>query len=100
MNAPLAHVRRTQRAVFRGYARMLDFFLKHPRSVGETYIEHMAAALSFGVAMIVAGLACVVHAFLPAFFERTGSRAIAELYGRMVINRRRKPGSYELDYAI
>lgn len=79
---------------------MLDFFLKHPRSVGETYVEHMAAALSFGVAMIVAGLACVVHAFLPPLFERTASRAIAELYHSLVTNRRRKPGSHELDYAI
>jgi len=79
---------------------MLDFFLKHPRSVGETYVEHMTAALRFGLTMVAAGLACIVHAFLPALFERTGSRAIADLYGRMVTNRRRKPGSYELDYAI
>jgi Family of unknown function (DUF6356) len=79
---------------------MLDFFVKHPRSVGETYAEHMTAALSFGLTMIAAGLACVIHAFVPALFERTGSRAIAELYGRMVTNRRRKPGSHELDYAI
>lgn len=79
---------------------MLDLFLKHPRSVGETYVEHMVAALSFGVTMIAAGIACVVHAFVPALFERTGSRTITELYGRMVTNRRRKPGGYELDYAI
>jgi hypothetical protein len=79
---------------------MLDFFVKHPRSVGETYVEHMTVALSFGLAMVAAGLACIVHAFVPALFERTGSRAIADLYGRMVTNRRRKPGRDELDYAI
>ena len=79
---------------------MLDFFLKHPHSVGETYVEHMTAVLSFGLAMVAAGLACIVHAFVPALFERTGSRAIADLYGRMVTNRRRKAGSYDIDYAI
>jgi hypothetical protein len=78
---------------------MFDFFVKHPRSVGETYVEHMAAALSFGLTMIAAGLACVVHAFVPALFERTASRAIVDLYGRMVTNRRRV-SKFDVDYAI
>jgi hypothetical protein len=42
----------------------------------------------FGTRMMFAGAACVVHGVLPFLFVRTGSRAIAELNDRMVVNRR------------
>jgi hypothetical protein len=57
--------------------------------VGESYGEHMGQAVCFGTRMVFAGLACLVHGVLPFLFVRTGSRAIAELNDRMVINRRR-----------
>lgn len=79
---------------------MLDFFLKHPRAVGETYLEHMAVALSYGLPLIAAGLACVVHAVVPALFERTGSRAIVNLHSRLIATRRRVGDSDAVDYAI
>jgi hypothetical protein len=41
--------------------------------------------------MMFAGFACLVHGLLPFMFMRTGSRAIAELNDRMVVNRRRCP---------
>lgn len=63
------------------------FFVDHPRSVGETYAEHMQVASSFGVRMIVGGLACLVHALLPSLFEKTGSNMIRKLHDRMVVNR-------------
>jgi hypothetical protein len=66
-------------------------FTEHPASVGETYGEHMARAGCFGLRMIGAGVACLVHAVLPFLFERTGSVAIAELNDRMVVNRRTAP---------
>ena len=64
-------------------------FTEHPASVGETYVEHMGQASSFGLRMVFAGLACLVHGLLPFLFVRTGSGAIAELHDRMVVNRRR-----------
>jgi hypothetical protein len=79
---------------------MLEFFLKHPRAVGETYLEHMAVALSYGIPLIAAGLACVVHAVVPALFERTGSRAIVNLHSRLIATRRRVGDSDAVDYAI
>lgn len=79
---------------------MFELFTKHPRSVGETYLEHMEMAAGFGVAMIVGGLACLVHALVPAWFERTGSRIISHLHTRMVVSRRRKGSTTEIDYAI
>lgn len=67
-----------------------ELFIDHPKSVDETYGEHLLVALSFGTTMIVAGLACVVHALVPGLFIRTGSETIARLHDRMVTNRRRK----------
>ncbi|MGP8034561.1 MAG: DUF6356 family protein [Steroidobacteraceae bacterium] len=67
----------------------LRAFTEHPASVGETYSEHMGRAACFGLRMIGAGVACLVHALLPFLFVRTGSAAIAELNDRMVVNRRR-----------
>ena len=69
----------------------LRAFTEHPASVGETYTGHMARAACFGLRMIGAGIACLVHALLPFLFQRTGSVAIAELNDRMVVNRRVAP---------
>jgi len=80
---------------------MVDkLFRAHPRSVGETYFQHMGHAASFGFALIGAGLACLVHAVVPALCVRTGSRAIISLHDRMVVNRRRgseecAPGKFD-----
>jgi len=58
-------------------------FVEHPRSVGETYPEHFAVALGFGLRLIAAGCACLVHACVPAWFTRTGSRAVRELASQL-----------------
>ena len=58
-------------------------FVDHPRSVGETYFEHMAAALSFAGPFLVAGLAATLHAFVPGLCQKVGSRTILSLHQRM-----------------
>lgn len=70
---------------------MHQLFTEHPKSVGETYGEHMARATCFGGRMVVAGLACMLHAWLPFIFVRTGSQAINELHARMQATLRRAP---------
>ena len=67
---------------------LLRAFTEHPASVGESYGEHLFRAVNFGTRMVFAGLACLLHGVLPFLFVRTGSRAIAELNDRMVVNRR------------
>lgn len=63
---------------------MLDrLFFFHPRSVGESYAQHAKTAAKFGTAMISGGLACLVHALVPAFFERTASSRVKQLYADM-----------------
>jgi Family of unknown function (DUF6356) len=76
--------------------RVMDLhrlFTEHPESVGETYGEHMVRASCFGGRMVVAGLACMMHALLPFIFVRTGSQAIEELNARMLATRRRTAAS-------
>jgi len=68
---------------------LIRSFTEHPASVGESYGEHLGRATCFGLRMMLAGIACLVHGVLPFLFQRTGSRAIAELNERMVVNRRR-----------
>jgi hypothetical protein len=65
-------------------------FSAHPTSVGESYGEHMENACRFGSRMILAGFACLIHGLLPFLFVKTGSRTIAELNERMLVNRSRK----------
>ena len=74
--------------------RWLGIFRDHPASVGETYVEHFGVAMSFGLALIAAGLACLIHAVLPFLFTTYARRAVADLHGRIVTHRdRRTPGS-------
>ncbi|MBJ7442785.1 MAG: hypothetical protein KJ876_15095 [Alphaproteobacteria bacterium] len=69
---------------------MIDrYFRDHPRSVGETYFQHLQTAGGFGGRMMLAGTACLVHALLPCLFVKTGSRAIQGLHDDMVNNRKR-----------
>ena len=63
---------------------MLDrLLLDHPREIGETYIEHAGHALFIGTRMIVAGLACLVHALLPGLFIRTATHTVEDIRSLM-----------------
>ena len=68
----------------------MSFLTDHLDEVGESYWEHMFKAAGFAVAMLVGGLACLVHAVLPFLFVRTGSTRVRHLHETMVENR---PGS-------
>lgn len=62
-------------------------FTEHPASVNETYLQHLCSAMSFGIRMVVAGIACMIHGLLPAMFVTRGSDTIRVLYDRMITNR-------------
>lgn len=62
-------------------------FLDHPRSVGESYLEHQRHAFGFGMTLLGAALACLVHAVVPSLFVRTGSETVTRLHDRMVVHR-------------
>jgi hypothetical protein len=68
---------------------MTNPFTAHPASVGETYAEHFAFALAFGMRMALGGLAAIVHAVFPFAFITTASRTLDELNARR--DRTRRP---------
>lgn len=65
----------------------MSLFTDHPHSVGESYTEHFGVASGVGTKMIVAGLACWVHAVFPFWCKSTGSKTIVALNKRMVHGR-------------
>lgn len=57
-------------------------FLEHPRSVDESYGEHLVFAGKFSLKLFAAGFCALVHAIIPCMFEKTASRMIAEMYAK------------------
>jgi len=59
-------------------------FTEHPRSIGETYLQHGMTALGFALRLLGAGLAGLVHALVPCLFSRTVSVTIDSLHKQML----------------
>lgn len=74
----------------KGFPVFHKLFRAHPADLGESYGEHFRAAFGFGVAMVVGGIACIVHAIVPGIFQTTGSGAVKRLYELMVAKRAAK----------
>lgn len=65
-------------------SRILNqIFVDHPKSVDETYFQHMAFAGWFASRLFMAAGAAMVHAFIPCLFEKTASKLINEMHHRM-----------------
>lgn len=62
---------------------LMRLFTEHPASLGETYPQHMRAALSFAGPLAKAAGAALVHAVFPFLFVTTASDTIKTLHGRM-----------------
>ena len=58
---------------------MLQSSRAHLAGVGETYFEHMRFAMLVGALAVGAGLACMLHAFVPGVCQTTCSRTVASL---------------------
>jgi Family of unknown function (DUF6356) len=70
-------------------------FTAHPASVGETYVQHMTTAASFGTRMMLAGCACTLHGLFPFLFVRTGSTTVRHLHDEMITHRSRAQAAPE-----
>ena len=62
-------------------------FQDHPRSLGMSWWDHGLGAIKIGAEMIVAGGACLIHAFVPAWFTQTAGRTVERLHEHMVQRR-------------
>ena len=67
-------------------------FLDHPRSLGLGWAGHGVGAVAIGLRMIGGGLACLVHAVVPAVFTETAGRTVSGLHAHMM---RRKAAAPE-----
>ena len=65
-------------------------FWEHPKSLGMSWAQHGAGAVAIGARMVGAGLACIVHAIVPALFTETAGRTVISLHDHMV---KRKAGA-------
>jgi hypothetical protein len=65
-------------------------FADHPRSLGMTWASHGAGAAVIAVRLIGAGIACLIHALVPAWFTQTAGRTITEMHDEIA---RRKAGA-------
>jgi hypothetical protein len=62
---------------------MKNPFTDHPASVGETYFQHLCAASRFSFYLLMAGVSCLIHAFLPFLFKETASNYVAKLVSKL-----------------
>jgi len=60
-----------------------NMFIEHPKSVDETYFEHLRFASSFALGLFIAGSAAIIHAIIPSLCEKTASNKIKELYSKI-----------------
>lgn len=67
---------------------MANIFTRHPAEIGESYSEHLGAAGAFGLTLVGAGLACIVHAVLPFLFTHTASKSVHRLNRELAGKRR------------
>lgn len=58
-------------------------FVDHPKSVDQTYIQHMCVAGWFFSRLLAASCAALIHAMIPCLFEKTAGRMIEEMYVRI-----------------
>ena len=65
-------------------------FTDHPRSLGMSWAAHGLGAVAIGFRLIGAGLACLVHAIVPAWFTQTAGRTVTQMHDEIV---RRKTGA-------
>ena len=69
---------------------LAQLFQDHPKSLGMSWAEHGAGAIVIGARMVGAGVACMVHAVVPALFTETAGKTVMSLHDHMV---KRKAGA-------
>lgn len=65
-------------------------FTDHPRSLGMSWASHGIGAVGIAVRLIGAGLACLIHALVPAWFTQTAGKTVTAMHDEIA---RRKAGA-------
>lgn len=66
----------------------MNIFTKHPAKINETYFQHLRFAMYCGIQMIIAGMACIIHAIFPFCCKTNASDFIIKMVD--VIKKRNK----------
>ena len=62
---------------------MTNIFTKHPKEVGETYLEHMFNAVRFSLTFLLLLVVALIHSILPFLFTKTASCVVLEMAKHM-----------------
>ena len=62
---------------------MKNIFTKHPKDVGETYLEHMFNALKYSLTFLLLCIVALIHSIFPIWFTKTASCVIQEMADHM-----------------
>jgi hypothetical protein len=56
-----------------------NIFSKHPKEVGETYLQHFIAACKYGIVLFGLFIIAIIHAVFPFILKKTVSNKIIDL---------------------
>lgn len=59
------------------------FFVKHPEENGMNYLQHLLHSWSISLQMLKGSVSLLIHGLIPGVFQKTGSRTIRSLYGKL-----------------
>ena len=59
-----------------GEMSIIEIFQEHPKSIGETYWEHMKFALSTAIKLQVAVISLAIHSVFPFLFTDFASKSL------------------------
>ena len=62
---------------------MTNIFTKHPKEVGETYLEHLFNAVRFAFTFLLLFVVALIHSILPFLFTKTASCVVQEMAKHM-----------------
>ena len=58
--------------------------MKHLKEMKMSYFQHLLVALRYSFELSIAAMILVIHAFVPCWFESTGSKIVKKIHGRMM----------------
>ena len=62
---------------------MINIFTKHPKEVGETYLQHMWAAVRYSFTFLLLLFVSLIHSIFPFLFIKTASCVVQEMAKHM-----------------
>ena len=58
---------------------MANIFTKHPKEVGESYIQHLLASWKYSFTLFLLFLTAFIHSIFPFIFKNTTSSKIIKI---------------------